>query len=76
MEMNELDKQDIRNAVAYLDAFSKTFCRFSYDYNRFDDLKFRCEECPFQDKDEKCFIKLFKNQYAPDYIDFGSMGDL
>ena len=36
MEMNELDKQDIRNAVAYLDAFSKTFCRFSYDYNRFD----------------------------------------
>ena len=71
----DIDKGDISKAVIILDLFTKTFCRYSNDYQRFDDLKFRCKECPFEE-DGKCAVKLFKNKYAPDYRDFGSMGDL
>ncbi len=77
MKMQEdFDKEEISKAVALLDLFTKTFCRYKYDYERFDDLKFRCDECPFQKANGDCLVKLFKIKYAPDYQDFGSMGDL
>lgn len=72
---DEIDKQEISKSVVLLDMFTKTYCRYQNDYERFDDLKFRCDECPF-DENGDCLVKLFKNKYAPDYRDFGSMGDL
>jgi hypothetical protein len=73
---DEVDKQEITKSVVLLDVFTKTYCRYQNDYERFDDLKFRCDECPFQKENGKCLVKLFKIKYAPDYRDFGSMGDL
>ena len=73
---DEADKQEIAKSVLLLDLFTKTYCRYINDYERFDDLKFRCDECPFQKEDGECLIKSFNSKYAPDYIDFGCMGDL
>jgi len=75
-DYEQIDKQDIKNSVHLLDLFTKTFCRYTNDYERFDDLKFRCDECPFQLENGDCQAKIFKNKYAPDYRDFGAMGDL
>lgn len=72
----EIDREDILKAVHLLDIFTKTYCRYRNDYERFDDLEFRCDECPFQKENGDCLCKVFKSQYAPDYKDFGSMGDL
>ena len=77
INIEELDREDILKAVHLLDIFTKTYCRYRNDYERFDDLKFRCKECPFEVKENGyCLCKLFKNQYAPDYKEFGCMGDL
>lgn len=72
----DIDKAEITKSVMLLDLFSKTFCRYKGDYERFNDLKFRCDECPFSVENGVCLCKKFKNKYAPDYRDFGSMGDL
>ena len=72
----DIDKEEISKAVVLLDLFTKTFCRYGNDYERFDDLRFRCDECPFYKDNGDCLVKSFKNKYAPDYRDFGSMGDL
>lgn len=76
IDWDEIDKKEIAESVRLLDLFTKTYCRYSNDYERFDDLKFRCGECPFSKPDGHCICKEFKNKYAPDYRDFGSMGDL
>ena len=76
LNYEEVDNEEIQKSVHLLDLFTKTFCRYRNDYERFDDLKFRCDECPFQKKNGDCRIKLFKNKYYPDYKDFGAMGDL
>ena len=64
-------------AVETLDRFTKEFC---IDATVKDDLEFRCKECPFAHDTENekglCMVKEFKNKFAPDYVDFGSMGDL
>lgn len=72
----DIDKKEISKAVMLLDLFTKIFCRYRNDYERFDDLKFRCDECPFQKENGNCLVKLFKNKYEPNYQDFGSMKDL
>lgn len=72
----DIDKEEIAKSVILLDLFTKTFCRYRNDYERFGDLKFRCEECPFQKENGDCLVKSFKSKYKPDYRDFGSMGDL
>ena len=72
----EVDKQEIAKSVTLLDLFTKTYCRYVNDYERFDDLKFRCSECPFLKENGDCLIKIFQIKYTPDYKDFGSMGDL
>ncbi|MBO7430439.1 MAG: hypothetical protein J6U56_05440 [Spirochaetia bacterium] len=71
----DVDKEEAAKSVIILDLFSKVFCRYKNDYERFDDLKFRCNECPFQHED-RCSVKEFKIKYAPNYRDFGAMGDL
>ena len=71
-----LDEISIWESVMILALFAKTYCRYLSDYERFGDLKFRCEECIFQLDDGRCLIKKFKAINAPDYKDFGSMGDL
>lgn len=76
IKWEDIDKEEISKAVVLIDLFTKTFCRYKNDYERFDDLKFRCDECPFRAENDKCLAKSFKNKYAPDYRDFGSMGDL
>lgn len=76
LNYEEIDKGEIQKSVHLLDLFTKTFCRYPNDYERFDDLKFRCGECPFRQENGNCLCKIFKNKYAPDYKDFGSMGDL
>ena len=65
-ENNELE------AVKILDRFTKEFC---IDATVKDDLVFRCKECGFETEDGKCLLKMFKIKFAPDYKDFGSMGD-
>ena len=75
-EWLDIDNKEISKAVILLDLFTKIYCRYQNDYERFDDLKFRCEECPFQKENGDCLVKSFKGKYAPDYRDFGSMGDL
>lgn len=57
-------------AVQVLDIFTKIFCIRRYDY---DDLEFECHDCPFENKDGTCRVKVFKNKFCPDYKDFGSM---
>lgn len=75
-DWDEVDKQEIAKSAVLLDLFTKIFCRYSNDYERFGNLKFRCyDECPFCKPDGNCICKEFKNKYAPDYRDFGSMGD-
>jgi hypothetical protein len=76
LNYEEIDKNEIQKSVHLLDLFTKTFCRYPNDYERFADLKFRCDECPFQKENGDCLCKVFKSQYAPDYKDFGAMGDL
>jgi hypothetical protein len=75
-DWDQLDKNEIAKSVALLDLFAKTYCRYLNDYERFDDLKFRCDECPFLKPNGYCLCKVFKNKYAPYYKGFGSMGDL
>jgi hypothetical protein len=70
-----VDKEEIAKSIVLLDLFTKIFCRYKADYERFNDLKFRCDECPFTNKGQ-CAVKVFKAKYAPNYRDFGSMGDL
>ena len=70
-----VDKESIHKAVMILDLFTKTYCRYSGDFERFADLTFRCNECPFADEDGNCMVKKFKGKYWPEYPDFGSMGD-
>ena len=75
----DIDKEEIAKSVVLLDLFTKTFCRYRNDYERFKDLKFRCEDCPFLHNDKAegmCMVKEFKCKFAPNYRDFGSMGDL
>ena len=76
MTITPQDRSEIAKSVILLDLFTKTFCRYPNDYERFDDLKFRCKDCPFKGEDGGCSVKLFKTMYAPDYKDFGAMGDL
>lgn len=71
----DIDKEEISKSVILLDMFTKTYCRYLNDYERFGDLMFRCNECPFSNKGN-CLIKEFKCKYAPDYRDFGAMGDI
>lgn len=71
----EVDNAEIQKSVHLLDLFAKTFCRYQNDYERFDDLKFRCDECPFSLENGECQVKLFKIKCYPDYKDFGTMGD-
>lgn len=73
---DEIDEQETEKAVAVLDIFTKIYCRYKNDYGRFGNLKFRCDECPFQNVDGDCRCKEFKNKYAPDYKDFGSISGL
>lgn len=75
-EWEDVDKGAISEAVKLLDLFTKTFCRYRSNHERFDDLRFRCNECPFQKENGECLAKVFKNKFAPDYRDFGCMGDL
>jgi len=62
-----------RQAVKYLDLFTKIYCR---DKSVTDDLVFRCKECEFEMPDGKCLAKCMAHKLCPDYREFGSMGDL
>ena len=70
------DMVDVKQSVHLLDLFTKTFCRYRNDYERFNDLTFRCDECPFQKENGDCLCKVFKSKFYPEYKDFGCMGDL
>lgn len=67
-------------SVVLLDMFTKSFCIDREAYHKDGELEFRCNECPFEYNTEKeeglCMVKQFKCKFAPDYVDFGSMGDL
>lgn len=62
-----------REAVRYLDMFTKTYCR---DQNIQDDLVFRCHECEFSVPNGKCLVKVMARKLCPEYRGFGCMGDL
>ena len=60
-------------AVQLLDIFTKVWC---INTRVKDDLEFMCKECPFEQEDGKCQVKMFKCKFYPEYKDFGSMRDL
>ena len=59
MTITPQDRSEIAKSVVLLDLFTKTFCRYPNDYERFDDLKFRCKDCPFLGEDGGCSVKCF-----------------
>jgi hypothetical protein len=69
------EDEDVKKmAVKALDVFSKIYCRDKTEKN---DLKFRCKECPFENRlTGQCSVKIFWMNNCPEYKDFGSMGDL
>lgn len=69
-------KNDFHKAVEALDLFTKEFCMDVDKMNKENDLFFMCKKCPFEQPNETCLAKKFKNEFAPDYKDFGAMGDL
>ena len=68
-------KNDFHKAVEALDLFTKEFCMDVDRMNKENDLFFMCDKCPFSDGG-LCLVKTFKHDFAPDYKDFGAMGDL
>ena len=59
-------------SVQALDLFTKIFC---IKENK-EDLEFECKNCEFQLADGTCLAKKFAHKHAPEYRDFGSMGEL
>jgi hypothetical protein len=68
-----MDNSISRQAVKYLDLFTKTYCR---DENSYDDLVFRCGQCDFKLQDGTCLVKTMARKLCQNYREFGSMGDL
>lgn len=62
-----------RQAVKYLDLFTKTYCR---DDSVTNNLVFRCRECEFNLSGGRCLLKYIAQRLCPDYKNFGSMVDL
>lgn len=69
------NKDDVKEAVASLDRFTKNWCMNCKETEETNDLVFRCGECVFKEG-ETCLIKKFKEKNYSEYKDFGSMGDL
>lgn len=59
-------------AVQTLDLFTKIFCIKENE----EDLEFECKNCEFQLSDGTCLVKKFASKHAPEYRNFGSMGEL
>ena len=71
----EGNKDDVKEAVASLDKFTKNWCMNCKETEEKNDLVFRCGACFFK-QDRWCLIKEFKVKYCPEYKNFGCMGDL
>ena len=69
------NKDDVKEAVASLDRFTKNWCMNCKETEETNDLVFRCSECVFKEGGD-CLIKKFKVNHFPEYGDFGSMADL
>lgn len=69
----EMQNTDVKAAVMALDVFCHIWCR---DYSITDDLAFNCDRCNFKQANGVCLVKSFKCDKAPNYKDFGCMGDL
>ena len=69
------NKDDVKEAVASLDKFTKNWCINCKETKEKNDLVFRCGACFFK-QDGWCLIKKFKVKYCPEYKNFGCMGDL
>ena len=69
-------RNDEHKATLFLDLFTKEFCIDAEKNDKDGDLRFRCTECPFSCEDNTCSVKEFKRKFDPEYVDFGSMGDL
>ena len=73
------NKDDINSAIDGLGQFCHSFCMNCEETEKTNDLVFRCEECPFEDKEtRKCRVKIFLNKYGtPEQIDRATcMGSL
>lgn len=70
------NSDNITKAVGDLDAFTKNWCMNCEETERQGNCIFRCNECEFREKNDKCTIKAFANNHKHDYPmkDFGSMG--
>lgn len=69
------NKDDVKEAVASLDKFTKNWCMNCKETEETNDLVFRCDECLFSEG-ENCLIKKFKAKHYPEYKYFGCMCDL
>lgn len=59
-----------------VDFYEVNWCMNCEETERQGDCIFRCNECEFREKNDKCTIKAFANNHKHDYPmkDFGSMG--
>lgn len=69
----ETQNTDVKAAIMALDVFCHIWCR---DYSITNDLAFNCDRCNFRQPNGACLVKSFKWDKAPNYKDFGCMGDL
>ena len=67
-------KDNITEAIHGLDIFTKNWCLNCKETEGKANLRFRCEECPFNVRDE-CLIKKFAHSHKGnlDLSDFGAM---
>lgn len=67
---------DFYKATYILDMFTKSFCIDVEKSNEEKDLVFMCDKCPFKMDDDMCLVKKFRKDFAPEFKDFGCMGEL
>ena len=72
-----VNKDDLTEAVHGLDIFTKNWCMNCEETEKQNDLIFRCDECPFSEKDGRCLIKKFafenRNEHKYPMRNFGCM---
>lgn len=67
IEVPTENTNDLEKAIIGLGIFRLSYCLDTQKTDEENDLVFRCEECPFEDKKtRKCSVKMFLNRFATD----------
>lgn len=58
-----IDEKKLDAALSGLQTFMDNWCMDVEETEKQNDLVFRCKECPFEDDDRYCRIKLFGKKH-------------